>query len=209
MTFPVLVAGCGTVSAEQPERALIRIAAPARASAGSLAEPAPSSPASELAAAAEQPAGPPQPAAEARNEGQVHGCGAPASGAADPLAPAAADPPATTAPASSNLRSKEIACSPGRLEPVQIQQVIRRHLHELHSCYEQSLRSCPSLQGKVQVKFVIAPDGSVADAQEQGSTELSPAVVKCVVKVFSEMVFPQPVGGCVTVTYPILFSPGG
>jgi hypothetical protein len=31
----------------------------------------------------------------------------------------------------------------------------------------------------------------------------------CVVKGFEKLVFPPPEGGIVTVTYPIMFSPGG
>jgi hypothetical protein len=31
----------------------------------------------------------------------------------------------------------------------------------------------------------------------------------CVAKVFEKLVFPPPEGGIVTVTYPIMFSPGG
>jgi hypothetical protein len=41
------------------------------------------------------------------------------------------------------------------------------------------------------------------------SDALDPGVAACVAESFREIRFPPPEGGTVTVTYPILFAPGG
>jgi hypothetical protein len=57
------------------------------------------------------------------------------------------------------------------------------------------------------VRFVIDRRGNVSSAKSDPSTRLSDAgVVACVVHAFSNMAFPEPEGGIVTVLYPISFS---
>jgi len=83
----------------------------------------------------------------------------------------------------------------GRLAPEIIQRVVRRHFRSFRRCYEDGLRNCPNLNGRVTVTFVIERDGRVRRAS--------------VVRRFRSLVFPAPNGGSVTVSYPILFNPGG
>src|SRR6185503_5840316 len=52
-------------------------------------------------------------------------------------------------------------------------------------------------------------DGSVASASNGGSDLPDAGVISCVVKAFSGLAFPEPEGGIITVTYPIMFSPDG
>ena len=55
--------------------------------------------------------------------------------------------------------------------------------------------------------FVIGRDGAVSSVENAGSDLADPAVASCVTRAFYSLSFPQPEGGVVLVTYPILFSP--
>ncbi len=128
----------------------------------------------------------------------------------DPLwASPAGSAAAETSPRDNDHETQEIECAPGRLAPEQILPVLRAKTSTFRECYAQNLRNCPSLSSRVRVQFVILSDGSVAGAREHGSTIADPAVTKCVVEAFSQLSFPKPKGGCVKVTFPIVFSPSG
>ena len=96
----------------------------------------------------------------------------------------------------------------GRLPPEVIQRIVRQSFGRFRLCYERGLRVNPNLQGRVSVRFVIGRDGTVANVQNGGSDLPDASVVSCVTRAFHGLTFPQPEGGIVTVTYPILFTPG-
>jgi len=96
----------------------------------------------------------------------------------------------------------------GRLEPAKIQKVVRAAFGKFRLCYENALRNCPNLQGRVNVKFVIDTSGSVSYARDNSSDLPDWGVVRCVVREVYKLKFPKPVGGIVIVGYPIAFSPG-
>lgn len=96
----------------------------------------------------------------------------------------------------------------GRFPPEVIQRIVRQNYGRFRNCYERGLQRSPSLGGRVVVRFVIGSDGTVAHATDGGSTLTDRGVVQCVVQSFSGLSFPAPEGGIVTVTYPILFTPG-
>jgi hypothetical protein len=97
----------------------------------------------------------------------------------------------------------------GRLPPEVIQRIVRNNFGRMRACYENGLRRDPNLAGRVSVRFVIGPDGSVTSASDGGSAIGDAAVVACTVRAFQSLSFPQPEGGIVTVVYPIIFSPEG
>jgi len=97
----------------------------------------------------------------------------------------------------------------GRLPPEVIQRIVRQNFGRFRLCYENGLRNNPNLQGRVAVRFVIGRDGAVGQVANGGSDMPDGNVVSCVVRAFYGLSFPQPEGGIVTVTYPIMFSPGG
>lgn len=97
----------------------------------------------------------------------------------------------------------------GRLPPEVIQRIVRQNFGRFRLCYENGLRNNPNLQGRVSVRFVIGRDGAVSNVANGGSDMPDGGVVSCVVRAFYGLSFPQPEGGIVTVTYPIMFSPGG
>src|SRR6185295_10981537 len=97
----------------------------------------------------------------------------------------------------------------GRLPPEVIQRIVRQNFGRFRLCFENGLRNNPNLQGRVSVRFVIGRDGAVSQVANGGSNMPDGGVVSCVVRAFYGLSFPQPEGGIVTVTYPIMFSPGG
>lgn len=96
----------------------------------------------------------------------------------------------------------------GRLPAEVIQRIVRQNFGRFRMCYEQGLARSPSLEGRVAVRFVIGRDGSVSNVGNGGSDIPDSSVVNCVISAFYGLGFPQPEGGIVTVTYPIMFSPG-
>ncbi len=95
----------------------------------------------------------------------------------------------------------------GSLAREVIVRIIKRHMNALRFCYEQGLQKNPSLQGKVVVKFVIDAKGTVPTATDAGSTIGDPAVVACIMRRFTQLQFPAPKDGVVTVVYPLVFKP--
>ena len=60
-------------------------------------------------------------------------------------------------------------------------QVVNSHRAAIEYCYQRQLRSNPNLRGKVSVRFVIRPDGSVKDAKIIASTLNNPSVERCII----------------------------
>ena len=117
------------------------------------------------------------------------------------------DGPAGRTPRSPRLRAAAVE-SNGRLPAEVIQRVLRQQSGRLRFCYESGLAKNPTLEGRVAVRFVIDRAGSVSLAADAGSDLHDAGVVSCVVRVVSLLTFPAPPDGIVTVTYPVVFSPG-
>jgi hypothetical protein len=95
----------------------------------------------------------------------------------------------------------------GRLPAEVIQRIVRQNFGRFRSCYESALRTNPSVQGRVAVKFVIGRDGAVMMASDGGSDLPDQGVIACVTRGFQNLSFPQPQDGVVTVVYPLVFTP--
>jgi hypothetical protein len=95
------------------------------------------------------------------------------------------------------------------LPPELIQRIIRQNFGQFRLCYEAGLRSCPNLQGRVTVGFIILRDGSVKGARVVASDLADKAVATCVAQRMGELTFPSFEGKPIKVSYPIMFSPGG
>jgi TonB family protein len=66
------------------------------------------------------------------------------------------------------------------------------------------------LQGRVAVRFVIAPSGLVQRAAVESSNMSSAALEQCVARAVERFVFDAPSGsGIVSVSYPFLFQHTG
>jgi hypothetical protein len=133
--------------------------------------------------------------------------GRPSAAAASGSAAAAAG--SATAAAKPAAPPKVSTGSPtvsGRLPPEIIRRIVRQNFGRFRLCYENGLKNNPNLQGRVNVRFVIARDGSVSNVGNAGSDLPDSGVVSCVVRAFYGLSFPQPEGGIVTVVYPITFA---
>jgi hypothetical protein len=106
------------------------------------------------------------------------------------------------------LRCGYDAAVSGRLPPETVRRVVRQNFGRFRACYEKSLLRNPTLEGRVSTRFVIDRSGAVVSAEDGGSDLPDAGVVACVVGAFRGISFPQPEGGIVTVSYPIVFSPG-
>ncbi|MCB9765685.1 MAG: AgmX/PglI C-terminal domain-containing protein [Alphaproteobacteria bacterium] len=96
----------------------------------------------------------------------------------------------------------------GAVDKTAIEAVIRRHLNQIRYCYQRELTKDPDLGGKLVIKFLIAPDGTVASAEPKSSTLDNRAVEDCVAGRFMRFQFPEPKGGgIVIVAYPFIFAP--
>lgn len=96
----------------------------------------------------------------------------------------------------------------GRLPPELIQKIVRAQFGAFRVCYEMGLGKNAKLEGKLNVRFVIALDGHVSDVADAGSDLPDPMVRDCVLNAFTTLTFPPPTGGVVTVVYPISLAPG-
>lgn len=92
----------------------------------------------------------------------------------------------------------------GSLPPEVIERIVRQNFGRFRLCALRSQK--PTQEGRVVTKLVIARDGSVTSAQDDGSDLTDKDVTACVVHAFSGLSFPQPEGGPVTATVPIVFS---
>lgn len=96
---------------------------------------------------------------------------------------------------------------PGRLPPEKIQSIVRSAYAEFRQCYERALASRPGLSGRVTVRFVIGREGKVVEAEVSETTLPDKEATTCMLHHYRKLVFPRPMGGTITVIYPIQFSP--
>jgi hypothetical protein len=96
----------------------------------------------------------------------------------------------------------------GRLPADVVQRLVRQNFGRFRYCYERGLIKNPNLSGRVAVRFLISRDGTVSNASSAGSSLPDADVTSCVVSKFYGLSFPKPENGTVSVTYPIMFSPG-
>lgn len=96
----------------------------------------------------------------------------------------------------------------GHLPPEVIQRIVRQNYGRFRGCYESGLGANPNLTGRVTARFIIDREGMVSNAANGGSDLPDSKVVSCVLSQFYGISFPPPENGIVTVTYPIMFTPG-
>ena len=112
------------------------------------------------------------------------------------------------APSGPRIRMATDATVGGHLAPEVIQRVVRQNFGRFRACYENGLRLNPNLTGRVTARFVIDRTGAVSNAANGGSDLPDSKVVSCVVSQFYGITFPAPDNGIVTVSYPLMLTPG-
>lgn len=93
------------------------------------------------------------------------------------------------------------SASAGNRSPESILAVIRRNLGKFQAKYQEVLLEAPDLEGKISIKFTIAPSGKVIAIKILSSQTECPALDKALLGIARDMVFEQIPSGNVTVTY--------
>lgn len=126
-----------------------------------------------------------------------------------PLAAGADAPPPHEAQDPASEAAQGVAKVVGGLDRDIARRIVRAHIDEVRSCYDEGLRRNPKLEGRIEVRFEVASTGVVATARLIDDTLADPKVGACVVAAVRHWKFPRPSDGeRVVVTYPFMFSPG-
>ena len=94
----------------------------------------------------------------------------------------------------------------GRLPPEVVQRIVRQNHGRFRQCFVDTQRGASS-DVRVSVKFVIGRDGSVGSAA--ATSDRHDGLASCVARAFYGLSFPQPEGGVVSVSYPLVFTSDG
>jgi hypothetical protein len=96
----------------------------------------------------------------------------------------------------------------GGLTKEQVARVVRAHQNAIKFCYEKELQRKPTLGGKIEVYWVIVPDGSVEKSKISVTTMDDGAVEGCIARQVKQWIFPKSDGRTVVQSYPFLFKGG-
>jgi len=96
----------------------------------------------------------------------------------------------------------------GRLPAELIRDIVRKKYDDFRTCYEVALGRNPALVGIVSVHFVIRRDGKVEGARVFRNELADCQLTACIRDGFTQIEFPPPDGGIVTVSYPVSLQPG-
>jgi len=77
------------------------------------------------------------------------------------------------------------------------------------ACYEMELARNPDMEGRIELRFTIEPDGSVSGSSVTDNTLGNKKVEACLVKQISGLKFAKPDGGVCVIRWPFKFQPGG
>jgi hypothetical protein len=99
-----------------------------------------------------------------------------------------------------------VTLSKESLPPEVIRRIVRQNFGRFRLCYENGLRTNPTLAGLVRIRFVIDADGSVGTVSDAGSVLADKAVLLCMQRSFASLSFPQPEKGALSATYSLSLS---
>jgi hypothetical protein len=92
------------------------------------------------------------------------------------------------------------------VDPEVIGLAVRANAGRFQRCYESAREANPSLQGLIEVRFLINTDGTVGQAMA-AETDLPSPVADCVVNAFYGLVLPEQKSPAIA-QYPMFFNPG-
>ncbi|MBL4683790.1 MAG: AgmX/PglI C-terminal domain-containing protein [Nannocystaceae bacterium] len=89
-----------------------------------------------------------------------------------------------------------------------IRRTVRRHENDMRVCYNRALRHNPELQGRVTLRFLIGPDGTVIAAVVADSEVRDPTMTNCLARAIKRWSFPASLDNRrpAVVSYPFYFS---
>ncbi len=91
-----------------------------------------------------------------------------------------------------------------------VQEVVKAHIGEIRSCYQQGLNyDRPGLRGKATARFTVGSSGWITSSEVRDSSLSSYTVESCIESTIWGWTFPVPTdGNPVTIDYPFTFQPG-
>lgn len=117
--------------------------------------------------------------------------------------------PDTHAPVPAFMSSATVGPRALALDRDIVRRIVRAHINEVRSCYNQGLREQPELRGIVEIVFVIGGDGTVRKTVDTSGDRFADHQVRdCIATAIRRWKFPKPKGGeQVTVKHPFELSP--
>ncbi len=97
----------------------------------------------------------------------------------------------------------------GGLTREQINRVVRAHAAAIRYCYEKELQRQPALSGKIELAWLIRPNGTVDRARVAATTMRSRAVEGCMERQVKNWQFPRSDSETIVQSYPFFFKGGG
>jgi hypothetical protein len=109
-------------------------------------------------------------------------------------------------PAKSPEKPVELGEPSDDIDPAIIGDAVRGNSRFFQRCYETGRERNPELAGRVELRFLINPDGSVGQVVVV-DTDLPTQIADCVVNAFYGLTLPQQ-ESAVIAQYPMFFQPG-
>jgi hypothetical protein len=95
----------------------------------------------------------------------------------------------------------------GDLSADVIKSEMNKRLRSLKDCYDRALKRNPSLKGKIVLSFEIQESGRISSLNLEDDSVGSAEVKSCIAERARSWRFPQPSGGSVFVSFPLVFTP--
>jgi TonB family protein len=123
------------------------------------------------------------------------------------VALAAAPPPPPAAGADPRAAATAAEGAPRPFDRGEFQAFAHARAAGVRDCYEEGLRSSPELAGRVDVRFELLEDGTLADVRVARSALGAPAVEACIVEVMKGWRTPFRPPEPISLEYPFVFRP--
>ncbi len=94
----------------------------------------------------------------------------------------------------------------GKLDEEAIRKALAKHLQRFQYCYEKALLNDPTLGGTITMQWTITTSGAASQVSVVRSKMQHPGLIGCMTKELTNIRFPSPKGGTVTVKYPFSFT---
>ncbi len=91
----------------------------------------------------------------------------------------------------------------------QVRRVVDRHKVQLSKCYQHAAKQgspTKPLKGRVDIQFVIMPDGTASSVRAIANTTGSDQLANCVVKLIESWSFPSPGAEEIAFVWPFVFK---
>lgn len=100
----------------------------------------------------------------------------------------------------------EIQGTRGKLDSYDIEQGTKPHNTDLAQCYFSRVKKKKYVGGKIQLKYIVARDGTVKQVQMEQSDLGAWPIEKCLLDIARSMKFPKPKGGEAHFSLPLDFT---